>query len=211
MKIDCIIQARTGSTRLPGKVMLKIKGKPLIGWMLERVKLCKELNRIIVAIPYEDWNSGLGKYLKENKDGYEIFSPPEPVAPDDVVGRFVHLFSRYPCDGFVRLCADSPLIDPVVIDDLVRQFRDNKMDYLAIRPMNMGGQCVEAVHINAWNQALPLFKPQEREHPTKFFIDRYSTVVDTKEDFEKVKFVIENAEDPVKIGWRECLSLLRRS
>src|SRR3990167_4978391 len=112
-KITAIVQARMGSTRLPGKVMMEVRSKPLIGYLLERLASCPRLD-VVVACPARDLDSPLGKFLL--KGDHEVFFVPGDES--DLVSRFVKVLEglnaamrlpRY----FLRICADSPLLDPV--------------------------------------------------------------------------------------------------
>ena len=104
-KIGMIIQARMSSTRLPGKVMKKILDKPLIYRIIERVKPCKRLNQIIVAIPNSKSDDVLFKYLK--KLNINIFRGPE----NNLIKRYYLAAKEYNLNYIVRLPADNPLPD----------------------------------------------------------------------------------------------------
>ena len=108
-----IIQARMSSTRLPGKVMKKILGKPLIYRIIERVKPCKRLNQIIIAIPSSKSDDILFKYLK--KLNINIFRGSE----NNLIKRYYLAAKKYNLNYIVRLPADNPLPDFKEIDKLI--------------------------------------------------------------------------------------------
>ena len=112
-KIGMIIQARMSSTRLPGKVMKKILGKPLIYRIIERVKPCKRLNQIIIAIPSSKSDDILFKYLK--KLNINIFRGSE----NNLIKRYYLAAKKYNLNYIVRLPADNPLPDFKEIDKLI--------------------------------------------------------------------------------------------
>ena len=112
-KIGMIIQARMSSTRLPGKVMKKILGKPLIYRIIERVKPCKRLNQIIIAIPSSKSDDILFKYLK--KLNINIFRGSE----NNLIKRYYLDKKKYNLNYIVRLPADNPLPDFKEIDKLI--------------------------------------------------------------------------------------------
>lgn len=204
MKINAIIQARLGSTRLPGKVMKKIRDKPLIGYLLDRLKVCTEITRIIAAIPERDLESSLGQYLKVRC--IDISTGPE----DDVARRFSIALKDFPCEHFVRVCADSPLVDPREIDRLVRWHK--KSNVTLTSRFSVSGDCPEVVHTKTFLEAVPFMDTEEREHVTLYFHRKMSLVVDTRRDFQRVKKLIERMDRPhTDYGTQECLSLLRRA
>ena len=176
MKINCIIQARMGSTRLPGKVMKEINGKPMIGYLIDRVRRCENMDRIVAAIPEKDLDSLLGRYLK--KRGVDISTGPE----DDVAKRFSIALKNYPCDAFVRVCADSPLISPETVD--MARFVGEWQHYR--HEGSYPGDQAEGFWTRVFLETVPLMRGDEREHLGLYFKRKYSLVVDTPEDFEKV-------------------------
>lgn len=178
MTVNCIVQARMGSTRLPGKVMMEVNGKPLIGYLIDRLEQCKNINRIIVAIPERDMDSPLGRYLQTRDVGISLGSE------DDVAQRFSVALKDYPCDAFVRVCADSPLLAPAVVDAAASGF--GWYYHVGAYP---SGQA-EGFDTQTFLNAVPLMRGNEREHLGLFFKRNHSTVVDTPEDFERVKCLI---------------------
>ena len=204
MKINAIIQARMGSTRLPGKVMKKVKDKPLIGYLLDRLKVCTEITRIVAAIPEKDLDGPLGRYLEVRH--IDISTGPE----DDVARRFCIALKDFPCEHFVRICADSPLMDPREIDKLVRVHK--KSPATLTSRFSVSGDRPEVVHAKTFVEAVPLMDTEEREHVTLYFHRKMSLVVDTRRDFQRVTKVIERMDRPhTDYGIQECLSLLQRA
>ena len=184
MIVNMIIQARMGSTRCPGKVMRDIGGKPMIGYLLDRMEQCKEVDRIIVAIPDEDVNSLLFEYLKKRPIALVA---PRGVATDDVYGRFATCLKVWQCDAFVRVCADSPMFSSDLIDWAVVRFKDRRGHYLLAQD-DFGS--VEVCDTGAF-LSLPAFFHEEREHvTTRLRNGRF--IIDTEEDFGRVaKMVME--------------------
>ncbi|KKK62818.1 hypothetical protein LCGC14_3000540 [marine sediment metagenome] len=202
MKINAIIQARMGSSRLPGKVMKKIKDKPLIGYLLDRLKVCTEITRVVAAIPERDLESPLGRYLKVCH--IDISTGPE----DDVARRFCIALKDFPCEHFVRICADSPLMDPREIDKLVRVHKRGRVTLTS--QFCVSGLRPEVVHAKTFLEAVPLMDTEEREHVTLYFHRKMSLVVDTRRDFQRITKLIERMDRPhTDYGAQECLSLLQ--
>ncbi len=110
-KVVAVVQARMGSTRLPGKVMLDLDGKPVIERVIERLERCKLLDAIVIATtPSSD---EIIDWCCENKIKFIIGSE------DDVLGRVAHASRRMKADVIVDITADCPLIDPEVVDQCI--------------------------------------------------------------------------------------------
>ena len=103
--IGAIIQARMGSTRLPGKVLKNVGEKPLLLYMIERVRKSKKLDKVIVATSILEKDNVIEDFCKENNIDY--FRGSE----SDVLQRYYECAKSYSLDIIVRLTADCPLID----------------------------------------------------------------------------------------------------
>lgn len=123
--IGAIIQARCESTRFPNKILQKYKNTTYIEILLKRVKLCKKINKIIVVTSNDKKNQKLIKILKKNNIKYFIGDK------NNVLERYYLAAKKYKLKTIVRLTGDNPLIDPILIDEFVDQFKNNKIDYLA--------------------------------------------------------------------------------
>jgi spore coat polysaccharide biosynthesis protein SpsF len=123
-KILAIIQARMGSKRLPGKMMLPIAGEPLLKLIFDRLRKSKELDEIILATSVNDGNEALVKLAK--KESTECYRGSE----DDVLDRFYQITQREKDFALiVRVCGDNPLIDPLEVDRLVGFHQRGGYDY----------------------------------------------------------------------------------
>jgi glutamate-1-semialdehyde 2,1-aminomutase len=125
MKTVAIVQARMGSTRLPNKVMKPIGGRPMIELLLERLAQSTELDQIVVATSTNDRNKPLADQV-ENL-GYVCVRGSE----DDVLDRFVMAARQVEADVIVRITGDCPLVDPGLVDEAIRQFVLESVDYLS--------------------------------------------------------------------------------
>jgi spore coat polysaccharide biosynthesis protein SpsF len=123
VKTVAIIQARLGSTRLPYKMMLSLHGKPIIEWVIHRVKKSKLLDGIVVAIPIGEDNDVLDKYIREL--GINVFRGSE----SNVLNRFYESVKDTNVTHIVRICADNPLIDGEEIDNLINFYKSNSCNY----------------------------------------------------------------------------------
>ena len=205
MKLVAIIQARMGSTRLPGKVMKEILGKSVILWDLDRISPSKLIDEIVVAIPYGKENDVIVDTIKEYNDQIITTRGSE----DDVLDRYYQAAVQSNADVVVRITSDCPLIDPFVIDNIIEHFLDEDCDYCSnslIRTYPRGLD-VEVFSFkaleDAWNETK---KDYEREHVTPYIIenpDKFKLLnvandidlshlrwtLDTKEDFEFIDAV----------------------
>ncbi|MDW7726681.1 MAG: glycosyltransferase family protein [Candidatus Methanoperedens sp.] len=227
MKVVAIIQARMGSTRLPGKIMKEILGKPVILWDLDRVSLSKLIDEIVVAIPYGKENDIIVDTIKEYNDKIVIARGSE----DDVLDRYYQAAVQTNADVVVRITSDCPLIDPVVIDKVIKQFLDNDCDYCSnslIRtyPRGLDTEVFSYKALEmAWNEAK---KDYEREHVTPYIIenpDKFKLLnvandidlshlrwtLDTKDDFEFIDAIYERIHSKKQLFFMDdVLELLGR-
>ena len=125
INISASIQARMGSTRLPGKVMKKIGGTPIINLIIKRLKRAKLVDDIVVATSKKKENQTLINYLKKNK--INLFCGSE----NDVLSRFYGAATKNKSKIIVRITADCPFADPKIVDEFISKFKKNKVDYLS--------------------------------------------------------------------------------
>jgi spore coat polysaccharide biosynthesis protein SpsF len=167
MNIVTIIQARMGSSRLPGKILLPLSDKPLLLRMVERVKASRLAGKIIVATTRE----------KSDDPVYGIcISEKIPVFrghPINLLDRHYKTALKYHPDVVVKIPSDCPMIDPAVIDKVIDHYISNqgKYDYVSnLHPATYpDGNDVEVMSMGAlsraWNEA---YKPYELEHTTPY-------------------------------------------
>ncbi len=204
-----IIQARMGSTRLPGKILMSLLGEPMLARMLERVKCAKKLDAIIVATsdtPEDDATAGLAE-----KCGVKVFRGSEK----DVLDRFYKAAKAAGAEAdtmVMRLTGDCPLMDPGVIDTVITHFQEARgaIDYCSTPSNYPEGLDTEIFTFAALEEAAREAKlPSEREHVTPYIKNRperfvsdswregegdHSTMhwsVDTQADFDFVTKVFE--------------------
>jgi spore coat polysaccharide biosynthesis protein SpsF len=209
-----IIQARTGSSRLPNKILLKILNKEILLLLIDRLLASKLINHIIIA-------------TTTNKEDYKIIHLVENYHPNvsafrgdenDVLDRYYqaaleHKKIRNNNIDIIRITSDCPLIDPIVIDLHIEEFNQRKVDYLSSRinkrtwPHGMEMEIFTFDSLqSAWKNAN---EPFEREHVTPFIykshpekfnlfefsykkdISNYRLTIDYEEDFEFVKAIFE--------------------
>jgi len=168
MKILTVIQARMSSTRLPGKVMLPILGKPLLVRMVERVQSAKLIGQLVVATSTNPEDDKIEELCKENN--ISCFRG----HLTDLLDRHYQAGKSYGADAVVKIPSDCPLIDPQIIDRVLKYYIDNsdQFDFVSnLHPATYpDGNDVEVMSFNvlekAWKEAT---KQLEREHTTPYF------------------------------------------
>lgn len=165
MKVVVVTQARSGSTRLPNKVLKEIQGKSLLQIHIDRIKQAKLINEVIVATTVNKIDDQIE--VLANKLNVKIYRGSE----NDVLDRFYQSVKNIKPDFIVRVTSDCPLIDPVLIDEVVEQAMERKLDYYAnvMEELYPDGQDIEVFTFkalkNAWNTTQ---LNSDREHVTPY-------------------------------------------
>ena len=165
MKIIAIIQARTGSTRFPNKVMRTVGGVPLIELLLTRLSNSSRIERIIVATTTQVGDKALADFVCEL--GYEAFQGSEV----DVLDRFYQAARKYSPDVVIRITGDCPLIDPALVDQAIAAFEEQVVDFLsnADVPTYPDGLDTAVFSFASLERAhREATSPQDREHVTTY-------------------------------------------
>lgn len=193
-----IVQARTSSSRLPGKVLRPLAGEPMVLRQLQRISRAERLEGIVVATSDDPSDDELAVLLADS--GYDYIRG----SLEDVLARYLQAVDDYQPDAVVRLTADCPLISAQVIDHVVERFHASNADYVSntMRPTYPDGLDVEVVSAAAL-QAVgrESVDPPEREHvtlgiyrqPERFVIEN---VVDPSgRDHSDLRWTVDTAED----------------
>jgi spore coat polysaccharide biosynthesis protein SpsF len=165
LKTILITQARSGSTRLPGKVLKEIGGKSLLQIHLERLKKCTTISEVIVATTIKEEDQVI--YEKALGWGFSASRGSE----SDVLDRFYQSVKEKNADWIVRVTSDCPLIDPELVDQVVDFVRNNNKDYGAnILVENFpDGQDIEVFKFSALKTACEnAILSSDREHVTPY-------------------------------------------
>jgi len=211
-----IVQARMGSTRLPGKILKKVMGRPLLEYQIERLKKIKEVNDVVIATTTNQSDDPVVKLCRELNCAY--FRGSE----DDVLLRYYKTAIEFNAKYIVRINADCPLIDPKVVERVIKYFHANseKYDYVSniLEPSYPIGLHTEVFSINAMKKANDNANDLiEREHVTPYIyrnpglfrlgsvvlednLSYYRWTVDYPEDFDLVKKIIEGIY-PTKVDF----------
>lgn len=166
MTIGVIIQARMGSTRLPGKVLMKLdEQNTILDFILNQLKHCATIDKIVVATTILKEDNVIENMLK--KHDVECFRG----SPSDVLDRYYQCAKIHSFSTIVRITGDCPLIDPNVVDKIVTKFKSNVYDYISnavVRSFPYGLD-TEIFSFNALETAWNLAKKDfEREHVTPY-------------------------------------------
>ena len=223
-EVLAIIQARTNSTRLPGKVLRTINGKTLLETLLSRLSLSKTIDKIIVAIPENKKDDTLAE--KINCLGYQIFRGSE----NNVLERFYNAARTYPASTIVRITADCPLIDPNIVDKTISCFLKKKVDYTSNNnpPTFPDGLDVEVFSFQALEKsAFEASSTYDREHVTSYMKNsrkfkkfnyvskiNYSQdrwTVDEESDFLLIKDIINHFHPNINFRMEDILKFKNRN
>lgn len=205
MKIGVIVQTRVGSTRLPGKVMMDLCGKPVIDHVIDRLKQSKLLDEIIIATTTLERDRVIVEQAK--KDGVKWFCGSE----EDVLSRYYYAAKENNLDTVVRITSDCPLIDPFITDNIIRCHKENLYDIVT----NAGSDIKTRTYPRGLDTEVFTFRVLEdafinarekyqREHVTPYIYEnsggiyyyrnnvdysKYRWTLDAEEDFELIKTV----------------------
>ena len=210
--LGCIIQARMSSTRLPGKVMIKIdKENTILDCVVNQLQDSKEIKNIVIATTDQKEDDVIVEFLQKRKMKYFRGSK------KDVLDRYYQCAKKFNFSKIIRITSDNPLIDYEIADMVVKHFKSNNYDYITTdQPLDTFhrtyplGYAVEVFTFsaleNAWKNAKLL---SEREHVTPYFyknkeifrqtsienpedLSRFRCTVDTKYDLELIQKIYLN-------------------
>ena len=201
--VDCIIQARVGSTRFPEKILKNIsKDKTVLEFLLNQLKFCKVINKIIIATTDLDEDKIIVNFCKDNN--IEYFTGDS----SNVLKRYFECAKNFHSENILRITSDCPLIDPNLIDRGIEIFSSGKYDYVtnSLEPSFPHGldfqifsfKTLEDVYTNALLES-------EKEHVIPF-------IINNKEKFRI--FNIKNDKNfynfRVTLDWIEDLELMQK-
>ena len=165
MKVIAVTQARSGSTRLPNKVLLKIEDKTLLQIHIDRIKQAKQVDAIIIATTIEKADDVIASLANSLDVMYHRGSE------NDVLDRFYQTVKDIQPDYIVRLTSDCPLIDTMLLDEVIAKAKEEDLDYYAnvIEEQYPDGQDIEVIKFSAlekaWKEAS---LKSDREHVTPY-------------------------------------------
>lgn len=197
-KVVAIIQARIGSTRLPGKVMIDICGKSVLAHDIERIKQSKTIDEIIIATTTSERDKIITK--EAANCGVKYYRGSE----ENVLSRYYHAAKEVKTDTIVRITSDCPLIDPYVIDDLVRHYNKNEYELVT----NAGSESTKRTYPRGLDTEVFSFSILEKayrnarlkyqkEHVTPFIYENSDKIYYYKNqtDYSKYRLTLDEEAD----------------
>lgn len=223
MKVVAIVQARMGSTRLPNKVMKSIAGVPMIELLLARLAKSNEVEQIVLATSTDERNTPLVEHVQNL--GYVCVRGSE----SDVLDRYLVAARQAQADVVVRITGDCPLIDPVLVDQAIAQFKAERVDYLSnaapasypdgldievftLQALERAGResqdLFDHEHVTPYLRKPGLFKTSGMQHSEDLSALRWT--VDEPADFDVVSAVFVHFAPEVHFSWIQVLELQRK-
>ncbi|MGV8952323.1 MAG: aminotransferase class III-fold pyridoxal phosphate-dependent enzyme [Cypionkella sp.] len=224
MKVIAIVQARMGSTRLPGKVMADVGGRPMIELLLSRLSRAQGVDQVVLATTDAPSDSPMADHV--GKLGYGVYRG----SVDDVLDRFYQAALAAEADIAIRITGDCPLVDPEIVASVITAFRSSEVDYASnvAPPTYPDGLDVEVFSFaaleRAWHETVPGY---DREHVTPYLREsgKFRTTnvanetdlsglrwtVDEPADLKVVRAVAAAFAPRTDFTWREVELLMTRS
>ncbi|MFY9300364.1 MAG: glycosyltransferase family protein [Candidatus Nitrosotenuis sp.] len=213
MKTISIIQARMASSRLPRKVLMKLNNKPILEHIVDFLKFSKLTDKIVIATTVLSEDNYIE--LESKRLGIECFRG----SSSDVLDRFYTCSSIFKSDVIVRLTADDPLVDPLLVDEVIHTLQTTGCDYVSNmlhRTFPYGYSSGEGMSFKILKQLHEnLTDPLDREHVTRHIIQNpnlydvrdvlappelarpnWRLTVDYKEDFDLMKEIFSKLYKP---------------
>jgi len=202
--IVAIIQARMGSSRLPGKVLMKVGDNVLLNFMINRVKKSKLIDKVVIATTINHNDDEIENFCIKNELDYYRGSE------NDVLDRYYSTAKKFEAKTIVRMTADCPLVDHLIIDDTIKLFFDKNVDYASNTvPPDIkrypDGSDVEVFSFDnlklAWNKVEDI---KDREHVT-FYFWKYNNnfslaLLENEYDWGKYRITVDYLEDFILVS-----------
>lgn len=201
--ILAIVQARMGSSRLPGKILMDFCGKPSLYRIYERLDRSKKIDKVVIATSEDEINDPVRLLCKDN--GILCFSGSE----EDVLDRFYQA-AKYAGAGkgdtLIRITGDCPLIDYEIIDNVVEKYKKSKVDYISnsAKPTYPDGLDCEVFSFDLLEMThhdAKLMSEREhvtlfiRKHPERFKVENFAN----DKDYSYMRWTLDQKEDYVFI------------
>lgn len=201
-KTVAIIQARMGSTRLPGKVMKDLNGKPVLWHVIERVKHTKNIDQIIIATTTHKKDKII--FEKALEWGVKSYRGSE----EDVLARYYEAADKYDVNTIVRITSDCPLIDPYVTDEIVEYYKNNNYTLVTNAGADLNkrtyprGLDTEVFSFEALEKAYNKAEEKyQREHVTPYIYENYADIFYYKndKDLSNYRLTLDEKDDYILI------------
>jgi spore coat polysaccharide biosynthesis protein SpsF len=224
MKIVAIVQARMGSTRLPGKVLMDLGGSTVLARVVARLLRSRLIHQVVVATTTSSADDSIVSGCRS------LCVPCFRGSEDDVLGRYYDAAQEYGAQAVVRVTADCPIIDPEIVDRTIAFFHEKNADYAAndvprTFPRGLDTEVFTVSSLKlAWEQAR---EPYQREHVTPYFYEhpeifriasligegegtRYRWTLDTESDLKLLRAIYLKFLNQDAFGCADVLALLQR-
>lgn len=223
LKFNAFIQARMSSKRLPGKVLKLLGERPILKHVYDRVALSPLVSEVIILTSNQSSDDSIEQYCTDS--GIQCFRGDL----DNVAQRFLEATEKYPCDFFVRVCADSPFFDAEIMDAAIIIASHETADLVTntFPRTYPAGLSVEVISSHVYKEAYPKFSSLDHlEHVTPYFYENaqnfiiknitqstsddssVNLCVDDKDDFERATKLVEDLGCGLPDrGWRDMRRL----
>lgn len=199
-----LLQARMGSTRLPGKALLPILDKPMLHYTVETLKLSPVVDRVVLVIPVNPADNPLADFAREHS--LDCFRGSE----ENVLDRLYQASLQFKDSYYFRATGDNPILDYQHPQRLLDHLMKSRCDYAGERGMPLGsaveaftfgalGQCfkeatskVDLEHVTLYMKQSGRFNVQYINAPAECFYPQLRLTVDYPEDFQRVTFIIDH-------------------
>jgi spore coat polysaccharide biosynthesis protein SpsF len=224
MNTTAIIQARMGSSRLPGKILMDLGGETVLSRVVRRLQRSREIDRIVVATTTMPADEIIVRECERLQ--VDDFCG----SRDDVLDRYYQAAHLYEAEVVVRITSDCPLIDPELVDQTIRLFQDKRADYASnvVTRTYPRGLDAEVFTLAALDRASgEASQPHQREHVTPYLSEhpemfrlaslsgtvdysRYRWTLDTPEDLELLRIIYSRFENREDFRWQDVIALMGR-
>lgn len=224
--IVAIVQARMTSSRLPNKVLMDLGKRTVVGQVFNQLSYSKMVNKVVLATSDDVSDDPLENWAVKNN--VEYFRGDL----NNVLKRFYDTAKEYTADIIIRITADCPLIDPEIVDSVIKVFLEGGYDYFSNTnpPTFPDGLDTEVFTFKALEKAflnaellseIEHVTPYLRNHPEVFKIGNYLSsvnyenlrwTIDNKEDYEFLKNIFNNLNNNTTfIGWKQVIEFLSKN
>lgn len=211
-----------GSTRLPNKVLKDLCGRPVLWHVVERLKYCKHVSDIVIATTILPEDDAIQKFCEENNIKFSRGSS------DNVLSRYYEAAKEFNAETIIRITSDCPVIDPVLLDEMITEFNKENVDYMSNSlertfPRGLDAEIFsfasleksykeaslqyELEHVTPYIYRHPeLFSLKNFAHDKDYSFHRWT--LDTEEDFELISEIYKELYKEGELFlWKDILKL----
>lgn len=220
-----IVLCRYNSTRLPGKILKKINGKEILGYILERLRVLGDKYPIVVCTSVEQTDDPIVAFCKKNNVQYYRGNL------DNVALRFLNCAKENSFECAVRINGDNLFLDAHLISSMIAEMESDNLKFISnVKGRTFPrGMSIEIVRTAFYEESYPLFSERDHEHVMTYFYNvmdekvqfTYSTeksgqglnfAIDTDEDFKNASNIIcDMKKDHTQYGYREIIGLFKKT